>query len=193
VVHRGRHLGHRLHLAPSVATRPGASASRKQRHPELTRNRSLVPAIPVRPSHSFGMVGADANSPCSKAAGRGVTHALENHRVKTPPDRGCLRILLTDLLTTAVDGTGCNWTPATNAALTSRPVRQQQTGLDGRDLARIRRLGFESLRARHVSAGQGPDSRAIEALHCCPGSVLSQFLTALGDLVNLGQCDPAPL
>jgi hypothetical protein len=27
----------------------------------------------------FGMVGADAESPGSKAAGQGVTHALENH------------------------------------------------------------------------------------------------------------------
>jgi len=39
-----------------------------------------------------------------------------------PSRAGRLRILLTGLLTTAVDGNGCNWTPATNASPTSRPV-----------------------------------------------------------------------
>ena len=58
-----------------------------------------------------------------------------------PPERGCLRILLTGLLTTAVDGNGCNWTPATSATPTSRPVRQQRTGLDGRDLATDQKVG----------------------------------------------------
>jgi restriction system protein len=48
------------------------------------------------------------------------------------------------LLTTAVDGTGCNWTPATNATPTSRAVRQQRTGLDGRDLATDQKVGGSS-------------------------------------------------
>jgi hypothetical protein len=58
-----------------------------------------------------------------------------------PSRAGCLRILLTGLLTTAVDDNGCNWTPATNATPTSRPVRQQRTGLDGQDLATDQQVG----------------------------------------------------
>ena len=56
---------------------------------------------------------------------------LKTHRLKPLQSSDTCRTLLTDLLTTAMDGTGCNWTMAPTAAPTSRPIRQQRTGLEG--------------------------------------------------------------
>ena len=50
-------------------------------------NRAVEVARGIHGMILFGMVGADAESPGSKAAGQGVTHASENHWVKTPPGR----------------------------------------------------------------------------------------------------------
>jgi hypothetical protein len=77
--------------------------------------------------------------------------------IRSRPSRArCLRILLTGLLTTAVDGTGCNWTPATNATATNSPVRQQRTGLDGPDLATDQKVAGSSARdVREMSEAPG--------------------------------------
>jgi hypothetical protein len=50
-------------------------------------------------------------------------------------------ILLTDLLTTALDGSGWNWSNSPPATPTSRPVGQLRTDLDGPNLATDLKVG----------------------------------------------------
>src|SRR5215469_682889 len=53
-------------------------------------------------------------------------------------------ILLTDLLTAALDNNGYSWTKPPSASPASRPVRQLRTDLDGRNLATDQNVGGSS-------------------------------------------------
>jgi hypothetical protein len=98
------------------------------------------------------------------------------------------------MLTTGLDETGRRWDGSLAATGASRLARRWWTALDNRDLATDQKAGGSSPSERASEAtGQGLATGMGDALSRCSGPDLSQFLTALKDLVDSGERSLAPL
>ncbi len=88
-------------------------------------------------------------------------------------------ILLTDLLTADMDGTGCCWTQPPSAPAASRPNGRLRTDLDGRNLATDQKVG-----------GSSPSERAqVTGPYPLRGGV---FFVPLGAMLGATAADPGP-